>query len=144
MVNIVIVDDYLETAETLSTLYRTKQNVEIVGLAQDSGELWEIVESKEVDLLSLDIQLGKENGLDICKVFHEKHPDVFIVMCSVEATEQNKRIAREAGASHFLAKPIGLKEVSEVLEMVVNSKRNSNMDRSLLTSESIDRLFEGV
>lgn len=144
MVNIVIVDDYLETAETLSMLYRTKSNIKIVGLAQDSEELWEIVKNKQVDLLSLDIQLGKENGLDICKVFHERHPDVFIVMCSVEATEENKRIAREAGASHFLAKPIGLKEVSEVIEMTENSKRNSNMDRSLLTSEIIDSLFEGV
>ena len=144
MVKIVIVDDYLETAETLAILYKSKANVEIVALAQNSEHLWRIAADREMDLLSLDIQLIGENGFELCEQFHLRYPDVFIVMCSVEATEENKRRAREAGASHFLAKPISMRDVSEVLELWSTQQKNLTIDTLPLTAVAMDKLFEDL
>lgn len=144
MVKIVIVDDYLETAETLAILYKSKANVEIVGLVQNSEQLWRTAAEREMDLLSLDIQLIGESGLELCEQFHLRYPDVFIVMCSVEATEENKRRAKEAGASHFLAKPISMRDVSEVLELWSTQHKNMTIDTLPLTAVAMDKLFEDL
>lgn len=144
MIKMVIVDDYIETAESLSMLYKLQNNVEIVGISQNSEQLWQVLREKEVDLVSLDIELGRENGLDVCQVLHEKYPDLFIVMCSVEANIENKRLAIEAGAAHFLAKPITMSNVTETLQMYLDYKKGTNEATTPLTEENLDELFDAL
>ncbi len=141
MVKMVIVDDFFETSESLSLIYGSKGDVEIIGTARNSEQLWNILYEKEVDFVSLDIQLGRENGFEICKLLHEKYPDIFVVMCSVEATIENKRVAKEAGASHFLAKPIGMEDAADTLLRFSNRNRGVEVESSPLTDEKIDELF---
>src|SRR5579875_3714474 len=104
MIKMVIVDDFAETAESLFMLYKLRNEAKIVGIAQNSEQLRHILQNNEVNFVSLDIQLGHENGLELCRVLRETYPDLFIVMCSVEVTIENKRLATKAGANHFLEK----------------------------------------
>lgn len=142
MIRMAIVDDFIETAETLSMLYRLRNDVEIVGIVHNGEQLWQVLRKEEVNLVSLDIQLGHENGFELCQVLHEKYPDLFIVMCSVEATIENKRLATEAGAAHFLAKPVTMNNVSETLQLYLNYKKGTNEALSPLTGEKLDELFD--
>ncbi|WDL98884.1 response regulator [Alicyclobacillus sp. ALC3] len=144
MINVVIVDDQIEIAKILSYLYGLKDDIEILGVAQNAEQLWQLVSDKDVDVVSLDIQLDRENGLELCRLLSEKSPNIFIVMCSVEATEENKKLAKEAGASHFLAKPIEIKDVSETLRLFLDRKNRLSEDRSPLTEEKLDELFGAV
>lgn len=116
MINVLIVDDYAETMETLGMMYELSRQAYVAGKVSNAKEMWHVLATEKVDLLSLDIQLGAENGLDLCREVHEKYPSIFIVMCSVEAHEANQKAARLAGASHFLAKPLGIKELDAMLE----------------------------
>ncbi|QSO48359.1 response regulator transcription factor [Alicyclobacillus mengziensis] len=144
MIRMLIVDDFIETAESLSQLYSLNKDVEIVGLAQNAEQLWQFLREQEVHFVSLDIEIGHENGLELCQVLHEKYPNIFIVMCSIEATIENIRRATEAGAAYFLAKPISMKVVSEVLLRYSDYKREMNETVSPLTDENIDELLNAL
>lgn len=141
MVKMVIVDDYFETSESLSIIYSSKGNVEVVGIAHNSQQLWDVLSTNEVDFVSLDIQLGHENGLDICKSLHEKYPQIFVVMCSVEASIEHMNLAKEAGSSHFLAKPISMNDVDDILLKFSNRNRDGEAEQSPLTANKMDDLF---
>lgn len=134
-------DDYSETAQSLALIYRAKNNVEVVGFAQTSKQLWEILSTETVDLVSLDIQLGKENGIEICRLVHQRYPELFIVMCSIEVTLENQRLANEAGASHFLAKPVTMNEAEDTIQKFSNRHRNLEADMSPLQEKQLEKLL---
>ena len=144
MIRMVIVDDCIETAETLSNLYALRDDVEVVGIVQSGEQLWRILGQTDVDLVSLDIQLGHENGLELCQLLHKKYPRVFIVMCSVEETIENRRLALEAGATHFLSKPITMNCVSETVQMCLDHGIGANHAEPPLTLENLDDLFDAL
>jgi DNA-binding NarL/FixJ family response regulator len=144
MIKIVIVDDFKETAESLSMLYGLRKDVQIVALAHNGDQLWSVLQEHEVDLISLDIQLGRENGLELCQIIHHKYPKIFTVICSVEATIENQRLAAEAGASYFLAKPVSIADISEAIDLFLRCQQDAGTDSSSLTAESLDDLFDSL
>ncbi|KYP81102.1 response regulator [Ferroacidibacillus organovorans] len=118
MIKILLVDDYPETLEALSQLYELHSNVKIGGCALNGAELFKILEKDNTfDIISIDIQLGKENGLQLCEEIYQKYPNSFILMCSLEASEANQKEAIRAGASYFLAKPISSTSIRKVIEV---------------------------
>jgi DNA-binding NarL/FixJ family response regulator len=55
------------------------------------------------------------SGIDAMKVIHETKPDMPVVILTAHADPGVEREAREAGASGFLAKGIGLDDLVIVL-----------------------------
>lgn len=116
VMNIVLVDDVQETLDTLEMMYRWHTGVRVVGKAKNASELWEILGTRQVDVVSVDIELGGQNGLDLCQEISHRYPKVFIVVCSVEDSEDNRRRAAQAGAKLFLGKPVARGDVGRMIE----------------------------
>lgn len=129
---ILLVDDHTETLEVLTLLYRLNGRVEIGGHAQSGDEMWERLRAERFDAVSLDIQLGIEDGILLCAQLHEKYPGLFILMCSLDASEEQRCEAYAAGASFFLAKPITHQDV----RLVYESYQNENSSPGAKTSAS--------
>lgn len=106
-----LVDDSPETLEALMLLYTSNPEMEVVGTATNAVEAVTFLESTSIDLISIDIYLGDDNGFHLCTRIHHLYPSVFIAMCSLEDDEVYKRIAEQAGARYFLSKPITLDDI---------------------------------
>ncbi|WP_026961020.1 response regulator transcription factor [Alicyclobacillus herbarius] len=115
MVKVLLVDDFDETLESLELVYGFHPDVQVVGRAHNAEEMWDILGQQQVDYVSLDIQLGAESGLELCRQIRKKYPKIFVVMCSVEASDRMQKSAIDAGASYFLAKPIGMNEINHAV-----------------------------
>jgi DNA-binding NarL/FixJ family response regulator len=137
MLKVLLVDDVDETLESLSLVYSFRSDVEIVGRAHNSAEMWDILLRNRVDYISLDIQLAGENGLELCGQVRKKYPEIFVAVCSVEASERVRQSAFIAGASYFLAKPIGVNEVNQAISSCLNWRRRGD---SLTEKEAADLL----
>lgn len=140
MLKILLVDDYDETLESLALIYSLYPDVEIVGSAHNSDELWGVLDTSQVDLVSLDIQLGHENGLELCEYIHQKYPDIYIVMCSLEAHDTYLRVAERVGASMFLAKPVSKNDIANVITECRKSKIQSSKS-VLMNQDWVDDLL---
>jgi two-component system chemotaxis response regulator CheB len=81
--------------------------MELCGLAQDGVECLEAVKFLHPDVLVLDLEMPKMNGLEVLGRLRRDSPDLPVIMCS-SYTERGARSTLEAlasGASDYVMKP---------------------------------------
>lgn len=112
--NVILVDDRkVILTGGLPVLEEVMGNATVVGFTRPA-EAVEFAKENHVALAFLDIELGKTNGLDLCRTLLEINPHMNIVFLTAYA-----EYALEAwgtGASGFMVKPITVEGVREQLE----------------------------
>jgi DNA-binding response OmpR family regulator len=81
-----------------------------VSEAKDGAELNACLEKHPVALITLDLNLGKENGLDLAREIR-KERDVPIIMLTGKGDAIDRIVGLELGADDYLAKPFELREL---------------------------------
>lgn len=114
-IRILLVDNSLETLDSLSLVYGLHEDVTISGVADDPHEALRILQVTAIDLVSIDIALGTLNGLVLCAQIRNMFPDVYITICSVEAASLDPESLSEYGAQYCLEKPVFYNDVCALL-----------------------------
>jgi len=81
--------------------------------AKNGIECMEMLYTKEVDILLLDINMPGYNGLDILGAVSEQFPKVKVLMLSALTDEATVREALKRGAKGFVAKPYNNQDLFE-------------------------------
>jgi DNA-binding response OmpR family regulator len=81
-----------------------------VSEAKDGAELNACLEKQAVALITLDLNLGKENGLDLAREIR-KERNVPIIMLTGKGDAIDRVVGLELGADDYLAKPFELREL---------------------------------
>jgi DNA-binding NarL/FixJ family response regulator len=115
-VRVLIVDDHPAFRRALTSALRMVDGFEVAGEA--GGGVAACQEAAEVqpDVVLMDLSMPDLSGIEAMKVIHETRPDVPVVILTAHADPGVEKEAREAGASGFLAKGIGLDELVVVLK----------------------------
>lgn len=128
-VRLLLVDDVLETLESLEIMYSLDNTFQIVGAVVSSDGALEVLHRERVDIVSIDIQLGDSNGLDLCQEIRKTFGHVFVVICSLNVDDEIKRIAEERGANLFIPKPMSTADLRRILMSYQDfQKRTINVD----------------
>lgn len=96
--------------------------VRVVGQAGDSAEATRLVTALRPDVVLLDVRLGGQSGLDLCRNLTERLPGTRVVFLSVYDDEQYVFEALRAGASGYLLKRVDGVELVRRLEEVVSGE----------------------
>ena len=97
----VIVDDSAEDRLNLRVLLECCRGIEVVGEAPDLEGARRLLAGSAVDLLFLDIQLGRENGFDLLKSLQPR-PQVIVTTVHRHHGER----AFDLDAADYLVKPV--------------------------------------
>lgn len=97
----VIVDDSAEDRLNLRALLGRCRGIEVVGEAPTLQSARELLAGTSVDLLFLDIQLGRENGFDLLKSL-QPHPQVIVTTVHRQFGER----AFDHDVADYLVKPV--------------------------------------
>jgi two-component system OmpR family response regulator len=90
--------------------YFVENNVQVL-VARGREEMVGHLANAEVDLVILDLRLGRENGLDLLREIRSSS-DVPVIIVTGHAREDIDRvIGLELGADDYLTKPISLREL---------------------------------
>src|SRR5215470_12359025 len=81
-----------------------------VSEAKDGAELRASLKRDPVTLITLDLALGKENGLDLAREIR-KQSNVPIIMLTGKGNAIDRVVGLELGADDYLAKPFELREL---------------------------------
>ena len=98
---VLIVDDSAEDRLNLCTLLKRCRGIEIAGEAPDLECARRLLAGPAVDLLFLDIQVGRENGFDLLKSLHPR-PRVIVTTVHRHHGER----AFDLDATDYLVKPV--------------------------------------
>ncbi len=115
MVRVLIVDDSAVVRQTLSELLRSDPEIEVMGTAGDPFVAAERMREEVPDVITLDIEMPRMDGLTFLKKLMSQHP-IPVVICSSLADEgaQSTLKALEYGAVDIVTKPrLGTKQFLE-------------------------------
>lgn len=134
---VMIVDDSAMVRKVLKTLLETDSSIEVIHAAKDPFEARDVLVEKKPDVITLDIEMPKMDGVTFLKKFMRVMPTPTIIISSL--AEQGKSItieALEAGAVDIITKPkIGvadhLEDIADEVIQRVKAAARSNMSAVL-------------
>jgi CheY-like chemotaxis protein len=120
---ILVVDDDKSSQIVLSRILQQVDPGHDVTTAADGEEALLILQNPRqiFDVLFLDIEMPKVNGIQVLKTLHEKKPlfdRLKVIVCSSIGIKELKECL-EFGAKHFIAKPPERKTVEKKLRMAL-------------------------
>lgn len=121
-IRVVIADDHLLFIEGLTLLLQKENDIILVDVANDGRELLEIVHKQIPDLVLLDINMPKLNGLDAARHIKQSHPSISLVMISTYNEEHLIEKARQSGANGYLVKNSSKEELLQTIRLVAAGK----------------------
>ncbi len=104
MIRIVIADDHKVVRTGLEQLMETFEDVELVDAASDGQEAVELVARHRPDVVLLDLEMPKMDGIQATRRIRERAPDVHVVVFTSFADRERILQALDAGAIGYLLK----------------------------------------
>ena len=122
---ILVVDDSNLVRGLLSDMLSELDGVCTVYRAADAREGLELISKLEPDLVTLDIKMPGETGVDVlAKIKARKNSPEVVMLTNYPFSTYRKRCA-ERGADHFLDKTTELHKLLEVVRSAIAKKGNS-------------------
>ena len=113
--SVLIIDDEAVLRDFLSGILRSF-NITSVRNASTLQRAEQILAEEEIDIVFLDIQLNKENGLDELPLLKNWSPKTDFIMVSAHSSMDNARAAVAYGAKGFVVKPFTAKKIEGLLK----------------------------
>lgn len=98
-------------------------------VASDGWEAVQAAKAKRYDLILMDVQMPKMDGLEATRVIRDRasgslNPDVVIVALTAHAVAGDREKCLAEGMNDYLAKPVKIAELEEVIERWLWQRRN--------------------
>jgi len=137
-VSVFIVDDHYLIIEGVRSLLQNEKNIEWQGHATSSESCLAFLQHHQPDVILMDINLGKESGIDLCKMIKEKYPGIHILGLSTFNQQSFIQKIIENGASGYVLKNATKNELLEAIFTVNAGKTYLSGDafQMLRTKES--------
>lgn len=120
-IKVLIVDDSSVVRQTMSAIIEETSDLTVVGTAPDPYIAVEKMRTQAPDVITLDVEMPKMDGLTFLKKIMSQHP-IPVVMCS-SLTEKNCETtmkALEYGAVDIITKPqMGVKQFFEDFKVTI-------------------------
>ncbi|MFN8711975.1 MAG: response regulator [Bacteroidota bacterium] len=89
------------------------------------------------DLIILDLQLPRLNGLELCKILREQNTGVPVLMLTALGTMDDKLAGFEAGADDYLPKPFEFRELLARTKVLIKRNQLSTEENQLSVGELV-------
>lgn len=133
---ILIADDELNIRNGLI------QAVEMEGYegigAEDGNKAWEIINSRNVDMVITDLRMPGMDGSVLLKKIYTSYPTVPVVVLTGHGTIEDAVTAMQNGAVDFLTKPVNLNHLFVLIKKSLSSRDMARKNEEL--QAELDRL----
>ncbi|MDX9800063.1 MAG: response regulator transcription factor [Spirochaetia bacterium] len=124
--NILIADDHPLIRKGIKQILSDSPEITAVFEADSSFAVFNVLESRSIDILILDISLPGKDGMEILKDVKVYYPDLPVLMLSIQPEDQYALRAFKYGASGCLNKASAPEELLEALRKVKSGTRYIN------------------
>lgn len=101
---ILLVDDQKSIRHKLQQMLSPQSDLQIVGTANNGERAIALIESLQPDVLLLDIEMPKMNGIQTTEIVSQRFPDCKILICSSYEDQEYIQQAIAAGADGYILK----------------------------------------
>ena len=114
-IRVLVADDHQIVRDGLNALLGALDGIQVVGLAADGVDALHLVEETTPDVVVMDIQMPRLDGLEATRRITSRHPAVKVVMLTMNEDDETVLAAIRGGASGYLLKGSGADEVEHAI-----------------------------
>lgn len=135
MINVIVADDHKMIRDGIKSLLEEEANIRVLGEASDGREVLTLLKNNLVDVILMDIDMGKHNGIEATKQVAKLYPDVKVLIVSMYSDLSYITKAFEAGAKGYLLKNAGKTEMLKAIEELMEGRTycSSEVSAKLIT-----------
>jgi len=137
-VRIIIADDHQIFIEGIKALIKDADTVSLVGEAVNGEQLLNLLETKEVDLVLMDVYMPKMGGIEATQKIVTSYPNVKVLGLTMMEDAKHISEMMKAGASGYLLKTTGKSELIDAISRVQRGERYLSKEVSM---KLIDRML---
>jgi DNA-binding NarL/FixJ family response regulator len=119
---VVIAEDHQLFREGLKSMLAKRDDLQIVGEAQDGIEAIRRIRKNRPDLLLLDLSMPRLSGISVMKDIKSQFPDVKILTLTIHESDQYVLEAFQAGADGYCIKDASRDELMVAIDSVLDGK----------------------
>ena len=139
MTQILLVDDHKIFTEGISSLLQKEPDLTVVGQCQNAQQVKEILKSIPIDLVILDINLGNESGIEICKYITDTYPTIRVLAMSMYDDESFITRMLKNGADGYLLKNTGGTELIKAIGTIAQGEKYYSAEITNIIMQSLNR-----
>jgi len=117
-IKVLIADDHRLFAEALTAILATDDRIEVVGQAHDGERAVELAAAEKPDVVLMDIQMPKLDGVEAAKRIRKKRKSPQVLMLTGSSSSADVARAREAGVAGYVTKD---RIASELIDAILDA-----------------------
>ncbi len=138
-INILLADDHKIIRDGISSLLSKEKDMQVIGEASTGEEVLEFARQHKIDVIILDIDMGKPNGIEITSILKTKYPEINILILSMLGLHDFIIQALEAGANGYILKNAGKDELLTAIKSVAQGDSYFSKEVSSSIIEQLHR-----
>ena len=123
MIKILLADDHAVVRKGLQLFIGYEDNMQLVAEASDGDELIEMIQNHEADILLLDLDMPKMNGITAIRKIREMAPDLKIIVLTMHPEDIYGKTAMQMGASGYVIKDDEPKKLIRSINRVIEGEQ---------------------
>jgi YesN/AraC family two-component response regulator len=118
---IIIADDAPEFRKSVRAMIALERDIDVVAVARDGQEAVELAQKHKPDLILMDINMPRLDGLAAIRAVNQVSPNTVCMVVSSDSDNETLRRAMQAGVHEYLVKPFGPDELLEAIRRTTAS-----------------------
>ncbi|MEL7184596.1 MAG: response regulator transcription factor [Pseudomonadota bacterium] len=115
---IMIVDDHAMVADGIRALLETYDDLEVVATLSDGQDAVDRVGAFAPDVILLDLNMPRLDGLAATEILRERHPDIAVLILSMHDAPEYVATALRHGAAGYCLKDQPTEEIRRAIDTV--------------------------
>lgn len=141
MIQLLIVDDHRVLLEGFTSLFKEQDDIEVVATANDGYETLQILKQHSIDVILIDINMPRLNGVDACKLITEQYPHTKVIALSMYKQSSYVNKMKMNGARGYLLKDDTSEEIIDAIRKVyVGGEYHSEQIKQILADPSLEEI----
>ncbi len=115
---IIIVDDHQLFREGVKRILAFEDSFEVVAEGDDGAEVASLYEEHSPDVILMDINMPRMNGVEATESLLQTHPDAKVIMLSIHDDESYVTHALKTGALGYMLKEMDAEAIVQAIKVV--------------------------
>lgn len=138
-IRVLIADDHKIFRDGVKSILEKEKDIHVVDEAATGSEVLEKIGRSEVDVIVLDIDMGKPDGISVTEIISREYPEVKILILSMIGLHDFVIRALEMGATGYILKNAGKDEMLTAIRSVAKGDSYFSREVSAILIEQLHR-----